>query len=211
MSQTAVKSAEHVPANGMRVRGVATAALYTLVQMFPRLVQLRQNKQSWMMFRLALGICGAALVVLPLNLLDGWVLSLLGLAVFSTAILLPPARPHTTTDDKAGELGAVTVVNGGEYQPGNAPAAAVRLFIGRENIWALDKVFQPLLVIPPAEIVSLDVTQQDGAWKVRAGWNEQAAEFCYHGVFAEHLARLAESAIRSVMRTPLPQRRAASA
>jgi hypothetical protein len=214
MSHTAVKSAGQIPGAGMRMRNLATSALYTLLQIFPKLLQLRRNKESMLALRVALGICGAALVVLPLSLWEGWITALVGLALFSAAILLQPARPHTTTDDKARELGALLVVKGGEYQPGNAASATVRLFIGTRNIWALDKLYQPLLVIPAAEMTSLGVDQNDGIWVVRVGWNEHAAEFCYHGVFAEHLAHLAESAIRGVTHSQLPalpRRRAASA
>jgi hypothetical protein len=214
MSEAAVKSAEQMPGAAMRLRNLAAGTLYSLLQMFPWMLQLRHNTKSMLVFRVALGVCGAALVVLPLSLWEGWITAIVGLALFSTAILLPPARPHTTTDDKARELGALLVVKGGEYQPGNAPAATVRLFIGTQHIWALDKLFQPLLVIPAAEMTSLGVEQHDGTWRMRVGWNEHAAEFCYHGVFAEHLARLAESAIRGVTHSQLPalpRRRAASA
>jgi hypothetical protein len=214
MSETAVKSVEGIPGTGIRARQLATGALYALVQMIPWLLRLRRNPKSWLMFRVALGGCGAALVVLPLSLWQGWITAILGLALFSTAILLPSAQPYTTTDDKARELGAQVVVKGGEYQPGNAAAAAVRLFIGREHIWALDKLFQPLLVIPAAEMTSLGVEQRDGMWSLWVVWNEHAAEFCYRGVFGEYLARLAQSAIRGVTHADLPElprRRAARA
>jgi len=50
--------------------------------------------------------------------------------------------------------------------------------------------------------------------RLRIAWAGHAAEFSYGGIFAEHLARVAESTIRSVMRPAfpvLPQRRAAGA
>jgi len=106
------------------------------------------------------------------------------------------------------------VVNGGRYQPGNAAAAATRLFVGSEHIWALDSHLQPLLVIPIAEITSAAVEQAEGEWHLRVRWADRAAEFNYSGVFAEHLARVAEATLRGVMHPVLPvlpQRRAASA
>jgi hypothetical protein len=45
-------------------------------------------------------------------------------------------------------------------------------------------------------------------------WADQTAEFFYRGIFAEHLARVAETTLRGVMRPSLPvipQHRAASA
>jgi len=35
-------------------------------------------------------------------------------------------------------------------------------------------------------------------------WASHTAEFSYGGIFAEHLARVAESTVRSVMRPALP-------
>jgi len=107
------------------------------------------------------------------------------------------------------------VVNGGEYQPGNAPTAAVQLYTGVENVWALDKHFQPLLVIPVRELTDAHAEFSAGLWYLRLRWADHAAEFSYRGIFAEHLAHVAESALRSVMRPALPaipqRRRAASA
>ncbi len=103
-------------------------------------------------------------MLLPLALWESYLLAVVGLAMFISAILLPSARPDTTADEKARELGALVVVNGGEYQPGNAPAAAVQLFTGVENIWALDQHFQPLLVIPVRELTAANAEYSGGNW-----------------------------------------------
>jgi hypothetical protein len=119
-----------------------------------------------------------------------------------------------SADDAARELGALVVVNGGRYQPGNAPAAAVQLFVGAERVWALDSHLKPLLVIPVAEMTSARAEFSEGQWFLRIRWADHQAEFAYHGIFSEHLARVAESTLQSVMRPSLPvipQRRAASA
>src|SRR5262249_36917335 len=137
-----------------------------------------------------------------------------GLGSFITAILLPPAQPRTSADDRARELGALVIVNGGRYQPGNASPAAAKLFVGSENVWALDSHLQPLLVIPVAEMSAVFAEQGDGGWRLRIRWADRGAEFSFGGFFAEHLARVAESTLQSVMRPSLPvipQRRAASA
>jgi hypothetical protein len=167
-----------------------------------------------MVLRIFLGVAGAALVLLPLGLWTSFVPAILGLAMFISAILLPPARPDANADDKAHELGALVVVNGGRFQPGGAPSAAVQLFVGAESIWVLDRSFRPLLEIPVSEITAASAEQSEESWRLRIAWAGHAAEFSYGGIFAEHLARVAESTIRSVMRPALPvlpQRRAASA
>jgi hypothetical protein len=197
-----------------RLRNAAMAAAFALVLVIPRILRLRHNQRSWMAFRILLGIAGAAFVILPLGLWNSYLLAVVGLAMFIGAILLPPPTPDTSTEDKARQLGALVVVNGGRYKHGNATACSAQLFVGAEHVWALDSDLQPLLVISVPEIVSATAEEFAGKWLLRIRWDDRSAEFFYRGVFAEHLARVAESTLRSVMRPSLPvlpQRRAASA
>lgn len=197
-----------------RFRNAAVGALFALVLLIPKLLRVRRKPGSWLVFRIALGISGAALVILPLSSGNSWFTAVGGLVMFAAAVLLPPPNPDSSSDRKARELGTLVVVNGGEYQPGNAAAAAVRLFVGMEHVWALDAHFQPLLVIPTAEISSVGVEEIGRPWILSILWADRSADFSYHGIFAENLARAAESALRTVMsqRVPvLPRRRAASA
>jgi len=199
---------------GKRLRHLAVGALFALVLLIPKILQVRRNPRSWMLIRIFLGVTGAALVVLPLGWGASFVPAIVGLAMFISAILLPPGKPDTNADDKARELGALFVVNGGRYQPGRAPSAAVQLFVGSERIWALDRRFQPLLEIPVSEITVACAEESEESWRLRLTWANHAVEFSYGGIFAEHLARVAEATVRSVMRPALPvlpQSRAASA
>ena len=167
-----------------------------------------------MLFRLLLGIAGAALVIFPVGLSNGYVVSLAGLAMFVLAILLPSAEPGMNTDDKARELGALVVVNGGRFKVGDGPSFAAQLFVGAERVWVLDSRFQSFLEIPVSEITSARAEESQRRWFFRIEWASRAAVLSYRGVFAEHLARVAETTIHSVMRPALPvlpQRRAASA
>jgi hypothetical protein len=214
MSTPANPPAEHQEKFGARLRNFTVGALFAIVLLVPRVLDLRRNEQSWLAFRVILGLVGAALVVLPLGLWNIYFLALGGLAIFLTAILLPPAKPSTTVDEKARELGAFIVVNGGSYQPGNEPASAVQLFVGPERIWALDSHLRPLLVLPTSEIIAASAEHPKSFWVLRIQWSDRAAEFSYRGVFAEHLARVAQTTLQSVIRPALPvipQRRAASA
>jgi hypothetical protein len=189
-------------------------ALFALAQLAHNLLHLRRNPRSWVVFRVALGFAGAALVILPLSLWNSWTAGIAGLAMFTVAILLPPAKPGTSADRIARDLGALVIVNGGKYQPGNAPAAAVQIFVGAENIWALDSRFQPLLVIPTSQIFSVRAEESAGLWNLQIRWLDNTAEFSYRGIFAELLARRAESSLRAVMPAALPiapKRRAAGA
>jgi hypothetical protein len=214
MSTAPATAASQHEGTGARLRNLMIGALFAVVLLIPRLLHVRRNAQSWMAFRFFLGFAGAALVVLPLSLWNSWLAAIAGLGMFLAAILLPPAKPHNIADDKARELGALVIVNGGKYQPANAFPAPVQLFVGVEQIWVLDSHFQPLLVIPAAEITSAHALQKKDRWILQVRWSDNAAEFFYQGVFAEHFVRVAQSTLGSVMHSPLPilpKSRAASA
>lgn len=199
---------------GKKLRNAAVGILFALVLLIPRLLRLRRNPRSWRLFCILMGIAGAALVILPLGLGNNYAYALIGMVMFIAAILLPPAKPIFNVDDKARELGALVVVNGGQYHSANSHISSVQLFVGAATISVLDSRFQPLLMIPVAEITSASAEASGAHWLVRVAWPDRTAEFSYRGIFAEHLARVAESTVRSVMRPSLPvipQARAAGA
>lgn len=204
MSTAPATAASQHEGTGVRLRNLLIGAIFALVLLIPNLLRIRHNAQSWMAFRVILGFAGAALVILPLSLWNSWLAAIAGLGMFLAAILLPPVQSHTMTDDKARELNALVVVNGGKYQPGNAAPASVQLFVGAERVRALDAHFKPLLVIPVSEIASATAVRHKDHWILQLRWSDNAAEFFYQGVFAEHLAHVAQSTLGSVMHSPLP-------
>ncbi len=212
MSTTSIPATQE--STGTRLRNAAIGSLFALVLLLPKLLNLRRDRRTWLAFRILLAIAGASLVILPLSLWNNWTAGIAGIAMFLTAILLPDAKPDTTLSDTAAQLGALVVVNGGEYQPGNARPAPVHLFVGSERIWALDSHMHPLLVVPTPQISSVNAAESAGDWILRLRWADHTADFHYRGIFAEHLARVAESTLRSVIHQPLPvlpQKRAATA
>ncbi len=189
---------------GKRLHHLAVGALFALVLLIPKILHIRRNPRSWMLFRIFLGVAGAALVVLPVGLGTSFVPAIVGLAMFISAILLPSAKPDTNADVKARELGALVVVNGGRFPLANASTAAVQLFVGAERVSVLDRHFQQLLEIPVSEITAACAEESEESWCLRMTWASQSVDFSYGGIFAEHLARVAETTIRSVMRPALP-------
>ena len=199
---------------GKRLRHLAIGALFALVLLIPKILHVRRNPRSWMLFRIILGLAGAALVLLPVGSGTSYVPAVVGLAMFICAILLPPAKPDINAEDKARELGALVVVNGGLFKLEEASSFAAQLFVGAETISVSDSQLQTILEIPLSEITSAQAEETHGRWFLRVNWAGKTAVFAYRGVFAEHLARVAETTIRSVMRPALPvlpQRRAAGA
>jgi hypothetical protein len=206
MSTTSTPAATQEVSTGIaaRLRNAAIGSLFALVLLLPKLLNLRRDRRTWFAFRILLAFAGASLVILPLSLWNSWTAGIAGLALFLAAILLPGAKPDTTLSDTASQLGALVVVNGGEYQPGNAQLAPVQLFVGAERVWALDSQMHPLLVVPTAQITSATAAESADDWILRLRWAEHTADLHYRGIFAEHLARVAESTLRSVMHQPLP-------
>ena len=197
-----------------RVRDFTIGLIFATILLIPKLLRLRRNARAWKVIRILLAASGAALVMMPLSAASSWVTAVAGLALFVAAILMPAAKPASGVDEKAREVGALVVVNGGEYEQSSAPPLPVKLLVGSERIAVLDSRLQPLLSIPVASISSALAAESQGRWILRIRWADQTSDFVYRGVFAEHFARVAESAIRSVMRSPLPvlqQRRAAGA
>jgi len=196
MSTTPRAIATDSPNLFQRVKNVFGAAFFLLIQHSPKLLELYRNEKTWTLFRVAMGCTGAALVILPLTLWSGYFTALFGLTLFVVSILLPQAELESATDRKARELGAQTVVSGGEFQIGNTLGTEVQFFISPSHTWALSKSFDSILVIPTAEICSLRVDSSWGNWVLRVRWADRKADFLYKGIFAERFARLAEESLR---------------
>jgi hypothetical protein len=204
MNSTATSAQSQTETLAARLQKLAVGALFAVVLLVPKILNLRRDERSWTAFRILLGIAGAALVILPLAFWNSWLAAIAGMAMFLTGALLPPATSFVTVDDKARELGALVVVNGGKYMSRSGSAASAQLFVGADYIWALDSHFQVLQTIPVSEVSSVNAEEMDGRWTVRVRRTEQIEEFLYRGIFAEHFARVAESTIRGVMRSSLP-------
>src|SRR5271169_1571702 len=120
MSTAPATAASSHERTGARLRNLMIGALFAAVLLIPKLLHIRRNAQSWMAFRVFLGFAGAALVILPLSLWNSWLAAIAGLAMFMAATLLPPAKTHPDLEEKARELGALVIVNGGKYHAAEA-------------------------------------------------------------------------------------------
>jgi len=197
---------------GTRLRNLLIGSVFAFVLLIPKLMRLRHNAQTWMVFRILLAIAGASLVVVPLSFATSWLGAILGLAMFLAAILLPPAKTEDRLAERAQELGALVIINGGRYQAVDEPPVAVQLLVGGEQIFVLNSGLATILQVPIAEISSVNAAETRERWILRVRWLDYTADFEYQGIFGEHLARVAESTIRGVRPSPLAvlqQRRAA--
>lgn len=187
-----------------RLRQAASGAAFAAVRFAPKVKQLRHNASAWFAIRVLMGFLGAALVVLPLSFGYFLILPILGMALFLAAILLPPS-PHEVSDEEiARELGAQWIVEGGDYQAGRVLGFPTKIFVGTGEVWVLDPLHRTLVIIPVAEIASANAEETDGKWAFRICWPGGEALFAYDGMFAGHLAKIAQDTVRGVMRRPEP-------
>lgn len=204
MSTTSTTETQLRESMAARLRQAASGAAFAAVQLAPKVKQLRHNSSAWFAVRLILGMLGAALVVLPLSFGYFLILPILGMALFLAAVLLPPS-PHEASDEEiARELGARWIVEGGDYQAGSVLGFPAKIFVGTQDVWVLDPLHRTLVVIPVAEIASANAEETDGKWAFRICWPGGEALFAYDGMFAGHLAKIAQDTIRGVMHRPEP-------
>jgi hypothetical protein len=199
---------------GKRLRHLVVGVFFAIVLLVPKILRVRRNPRSWMLSRIFLAVAGAAMVIVPLGSNNSFAPAIVGLGMFLVAILLPPAKPVAKTEDRARELGALVIVNGGRFKREEAGSFAAQLFVGTEQIVVRDTELHARLEIPVSEITAALAEEQYGRWFLRINWDGKSAVFAYRGVFAEHLARVAESTVAGVMQPTLPvlpRSRAASA
>jgi hypothetical protein len=119
-------------------------------------------------------------------------------------------------DAIADELGALIVLNGGIFRetPGSTPIRRARIFVHPAQITIQDPGERRLLEIPLAQFRSLVAhpgthgnRKAHEAWEVEINWEAdglRTTTFSYEGPFAEHLAQVTESTLRSQWKKELP-------
>jgi len=131
--------------------------------------------------------------------------------------LLIRAKPAVKSKDAlADELSALIVLNGGIFRrsPDSTPIRQAQIFVHPEQIIVLGPRERRLLEIPLTKVRKLaahPVAKGAGEglapWEVEINWVADgpcATTFHYDGAFAEHLARVAESTLRSQWKKELP-------
>jgi len=201
---------------GQLARQAGLFMLFGTILMIPRIRRLRRRVWAWTCIRLAAAVCGGWLVWRFVRAGAGG-LSLAGGLLFLPFGLLVSAKPEVkSVDALAQQLSALIVLNGGLFRqfPDSTPVAQAQIFVHPEQIIVMGPRERRLLEIPLAKVRSLaahpisnDAGQGVGPWEVEIGWVDNApctATFHYDGAFAEHLARVTESTLRSQWKAGLP-------
>jgi hypothetical protein len=196
------------PAAGLssvaRARQAVADTLFQVTLAYPKLLAYRSTPGAWTALRVAAGIAGAGLVVLPLSLWNAWAFAPVGLVLFLLAVLLPPIRQDRGTEETIRQLGAYLVLDGGRLSCGalsreGSEPCTVHLYLTETRVWALDPDLRPVVVIPTDEIGVVTAFPSQDEWRLRVGWQHGSAEFSFDGIFAERRARLGEQGLRHLV------------
>ncbi len=196
----------------------ALSVLFTAVLMIPRVRRLRGRPRAWNAIRLAGGAAGAYFVWRFIHVGVGAGYLGLGLALLCFGLLARPRPESKSVDQQARDFHALVVLNGGTFvpAPGAKPSHRTRIFVNPERLFVLDGGDRLLAEIPlaaPCRLAVRAIPVEDAAryparpWELEITWQpgtEQRAVFRFEGLFAEHLVRVAETTIRTLMRKELP-------
>jgi len=133
--------------------------------------------------------------------------------------LLVRSKPEPKpVDAQARQLDALVVLNGGAFIPAGSerPSSIVSIFVNPDRLFVVDEHEHTLEEIPLVRVrdlavrpvpVSDEPEDETQTWDLEITWESKemrTARFRFDGVFAEHLARVAETTIRNLLRRELP-------
>jgi hypothetical protein len=141
-----------------------------------------------------------------------------GVALMAFGLLVRAKPEAKSVDAQARGLDALVVLNGGAFIPaGNErPSRLVSIFVNPDRLFVVDEQGHTLEEIPLVRVrelaarpvpVSDESEAEAQTWDLAITWESKdirTARFRYDGSFAEHLARVAETTVRNVLRRELP-------
>jgi hypothetical protein len=194
---------------GDRQRRAGLFVLFSAVLLIPKTLALRRRRAVWNALRMLAFILGGALATGELlaakNAASEFSLArlLLGGVIVFLGVVIPPLKKSGSVDEKARELGALVVLNGGLYRSGNSKPVPVRFYIAPERLHVLDSDGRVALAIPVSEIAAVTVAGEGHDRALIIESRSGKTEFHYEGFFAEHLAEVARRTVDSRLRTQL--------
>ena len=200
------------------LKKAALSVLFSAVLVIPGIRRLRRKIWRWSAVRILLVSMGCLLGWRYKDANGGITDLVVGVALMAFGLLVR-AKPETKpVDAQARELDALVVLNGGAFIPaGNErPSSIVRIFVNPDRLFVVDEQGHTLEEIPLVRVrelaarpvpVSDEPEGEAKTWELEITWESKdmrTARFRYDGFFAEHLARVAESTFRNVLRRELP-------
>ena len=215
-----IKSAEQTMQPALTVgRRAKRAGLYVLfgtILFIPRIRRLRRRVWAWTAVRVGAAGCGCGLVWRYAHLRSGPLGIVCGVMLLAFALVIRAKPLQKSVDAIAGELGALITLNGGRFlvSPGASPVEKAQIFVCPEKMVVHGPGNRHLLTIPFAKVRTLTAhASANGGrakhqpWEVEIDWADDSphiTRFVFEGPFAEHLAGVAESTLRSRWKKELP-------
>jgi hypothetical protein len=209
----ATNSAEQPPQPsqtfGQRAKKAGLFILFGTILVIPRVRRLRRRVWAWGCVRLALAACGCWLLWRYAHFRAGAATLVVGVLLLAFGLLIRAKPVLKSVDALAHELGALIVLNGGTFRqsPDSRPIPHAQIFVHPEWLTIQGPGEHRLLKIPLAKLQTVNAHPvSTGSGKGPMHWevevNCQAdhpgtTTFRYDGPFAEHLAQVTESTLRS--------------
>jgi hypothetical protein len=190
--------------------------LFATILAIPRIRRLRRRVVPWTSIRLAAAGCGGWLIWRFIHTRTSTPLLIFGIALLLFALLVHSSPVGKSVDALAREFNALVALNGGAFRsaPDSLSVHPAQIFVHPERLIVVGSREQRLAEIPLSSVRNLtvrpvpDTTSNGNApWEVGIHWmagEPHTAIFRYEGAFAEHLARVTESTVRSQWKKELP-------
>jgi hypothetical protein len=202
----------------LALKRAALSVLFSAILIIPKIRALRRKIWEWSAVRLVVAGLGCLLGWRYKHAQGGLVDLVFGILLMAFGLVVRAKPQAKSVDAQARELDALVVLNGGAFIPHGAdrPSRLVSIFVNPDRLFVLDEREHTLEEIPVVRVRQLEARPvtapgepeaEAQTWDFAITWesNEmRTARFRYDGVFAEHLARVAENTLRSVMRRELP-------
>jgi hypothetical protein len=200
------------------LRKAALSVLFAAILVIPEVGRLRGKIWEWSAVRILVASLGCLLGWRYKHVNGGVADLVVGVALMAFGLLVRAKPEAKSVDAQARELDALVVLNGGAFIPaGNErPSRLVRIFVNPDRLFVVDEHEHTLEEIPLVRVRELEarpLLAQDESeaeaqsWDLEITWESKdmrTARFRYDGVFAEHLARVAETTVRNLLRRDLP-------
>ena len=202
----------------LALKRAALSVLFTAILIIPKIRALRRKVWEWSAVRLVAAGLGCALGWRYKHAHGGLVDLVFGILLMAFGLLVRSKPQAKSVDAQAREHDALVVLNGGAFIPHGAdrPSRLASIFVNPDRLFVVDEREHTLEEIPVVRVRQLEARpvtapcepeDESQTWDLEICWEAKTmrtARFRYDGVFAEHLARVAENTVRSVMRRDLP-------
>jgi hypothetical protein len=200
---------------GRALGKAALSILFAAILLIPKIKALRRKPLEWSAVRILVALLGCWLGWRYRHANGGVVELAVGVALMAFGLLVRAQPQRKSVDARAHELDALVVLNGGAFIPAGTaqPVSMARIFVNPNRLFVVGEREDTLEEIPLVRVRTLAARPvlspgepEAQTWDLELTWEAtemRTARFRYDGVFAEHLARVAENTVRNLLRKNL--------